>query len=309
MDSITFLQLAEKVIKEEKKPLTANEIWKIAETKGYTSLLNSSGKTPWDTLNAQLYVNVKNINQSKFRVIGQRPKRFYLLEFENEYELSVEDNENTDENIPDSKPKYLERDLHSFLSYFAYYKLENCLTKTINHSKSNKKEYGKWVHPDIVGCKFPIQDWSSEVLKISQTVGNNSLILYSFELKRSLNLSNLRESFFQCVSNSSWANESYLVAAEVSNNADFRSELKRLSSSFGIGIIGLDISNPDNSEIIYSAKRRDSLDWETINKLTINTDFKEFLNRIEVDIRSNETRNERYDTIHTVEELLNSINE
>ena len=124
-----------------------------------------------------------------------------------------------------------------------------------------------------------------------------------------MNLSNLRESFFQCVSNSSWANESYLVAAEVSNNADFRSELKRLSSSFGIGIIGLDISNPDNSEIIYSAKRRDSLDWETINKLTINTDFKEFLNRIEVDIRSNETRNERYDTIHTVEELLNSINE
>ena len=73
--TLTFLQLAEKVIREESKPLTANEIWKIAESKDYINLLNSSGKTPWDTLNAQLYVNVKNKDQSKFGVIGPRTSR------------------------------------------------------------------------------------------------------------------------------------------------------------------------------------------------------------------------------------------
>ena len=54
---MTFLELAEKVLKEQKKPLTANEIWKIAEDEGYTSKLNSQGKTPWATLGAQIYVN------------------------------------------------------------------------------------------------------------------------------------------------------------------------------------------------------------------------------------------------------------
>ena len=305
---ITFLKLAEKVIKEEGKPMTANEIWKFAESKNYTELLNSSGKTPWDTLNAQLYVSVKDKQNSKFGVIGQRPKRFYLKKYEKDYNLDEEDNENLDEVVLDTKPKYLEKDLHPFLSYFAHYKLDFCLTKTINHSKSSKKEFGEWVHPDIVGCKFPIQDWSDEVLKISQTVGNNSLILYSFELKRTLNLSSLRSNFFQCVSNSSWANESYIVAAEISKNADFRSELKRLSTSFGIGVIELDITNPDNSDFLFPAQRRDNLDWETINKLTINPDFKDFLKRIEIDIRSNEIRNEKYDKIFSSEQLLKLIN-
>jgi hypothetical protein len=33
-------------------------------------------------------------------------------------------------------------------------------------------------------------------------------------MKKELNFSNLRESYFQAVSNSSWANEGYLVTAE-----------------------------------------------------------------------------------------------
>ena len=70
--------------------------------------------------------------------------------------------------------------------------------------------------------------------------GNASIKIYSFELKRKVMLSNLREVFFQTVSNSSWANESYLVTAELSNDEDLMIELKRLSTSFGIGVIKLD---------------------------------------------------------------------
>ena len=77
------------------------------------------------------------------------------------------------------------------------------------------------VHPDIVGCNFPIGDWSEDVLSLSSAVDNNPTKIISFEFKRDLNLGKLRENFFKTVSNSSWANESYLVAVEISNNDDF----------------------------------------------------------------------------------------
>ncbi|RIK53028.1 hypothetical protein DCC62_32595 [candidate division KSB1 bacterium] len=61
------------------------------------------------------------------------------------------------------------------------------------------------------------------------------------------------------------------------------------------------------SEIVFPAKPRENLDWDAINKLTINPDFKEFLRRIKIDISSNEIRKERYDKIHSREELLKTI--
>ncbi|WP_373513096.1 COG2958 family protein [Persicitalea sp.] len=302
---MTFIELAERVLREEKIPLTANEIWRVAENKGYSSQLNSQGKTPWATLGAQIYVNERDNFQTPFAVVGKRPKRFYLKEQASLFDLEkIESTENTEE-IPDKKSKiqYLEKDLHPFLVHFAYYHLK-CYTKTINHSKSNKKEFGEWVHPDVVGCNFPIGEWSTEVLNLSSSVGNNSIKIKSFELKRELNLGSLRENFFQTVSNSSWANESYLVAAEISNNEDFLSELTRLSTSFGIGIIKLDIENPLSSEVILPARTRDNLDWETVNKLTLNKDFKDFLKRIKNDLTSNEIRKEKYDKVFEPEELI-----
>ena len=173
--------------------------------------------------------------------------------------------------------------------------------------KSYKKEYGEWVHPDMVGCVFPIDDWVQEVLELSSTIGNTSVKFISFELKKELNLTTLREYFFQTVSNSSWANESYLAASEISKNDDFINELSRLSTSFGIGIIKLDISDPNSSEILFQSKIRENLDWETINKLTMNKDFKEFLKRIRIDLSSNEIRKEKYDKILTEQELLKTI--
>ena len=49
---MTCLELEEKVLREGQNPLTANEIWKIAEIKGYASQLNSQGKTPWGSFGA-----------------------------------------------------------------------------------------------------------------------------------------------------------------------------------------------------------------------------------------------------------------
>jgi uncharacterized protein len=118
-----------------------------------------------------------------------------------------------------------------------------------------------------------------------------------------LNFGNLRESFFQTVSNSSWANEGYLVASKISNDIDFMDELTRLSTSFGIGVIELSLEDPHSSKILLPAKYRDSLDWETINKLTMNNDFKEFLSRVKIDISSKKIHKKEYDSVLEIEEL------
>jgi len=299
---MTFLELAERVLSEVKRPLTANEIWTLATERGYDKQLNSDGKTPWATLAAQIYVNAKDNPKSPFSQTDGRPKKFFLKSQVHQLDLSDKAISNSEPIVKKKRFDFLEKDLHSYLTYYAYYHL-HCYTKTINHSQSSKKEFGEWVHPDIVGCYFPLDDWRQEVYELSSSIGNISIRLLSFELKRELSFGNLRESFFQAVSNSSWANQGYLVAAEVSEEEDFRSELSRLSTSFGIGVIKLNLEDPHSSEIIFSAKSREVLDWETINKLTMNSDFKEFISTVKIDITSKKIHKKEYDPVVDIETL------
>lgn len=303
---MTFLELAERILKEENKPLTAVEIWNIASQKGYDKQLNSQGKTPWSTLGARIYVSVKDDSKSVFAKTESRPKKFYLKSMVSQ--INLNDTSIPEDIIQTKKKKFdfLEKDLHKYLSYFAYYQL-NCFTKTIKHNVSNKKEFGVWVHPDIVGCYFRMDDWKKEVYDFSSSIGVRGIVIYSFEVKRELSFSNLRESFFQCVSNSSWANESYLVAAMISKNDDFFEELRRLSTSFGIGIIELNIEDPDSSEILIPARHKKDLDFETINKLAMNTDFKEFLETVKIDMTSKKVHKKEYDLVENIENLKINI--
>ena len=76
------------------------------------------------------------------------------------------------------------------------------------------------------------------------------------------------------------------------------SELRRLSTAFGIGVIRLDIDAPDSFEILLPAKPKDVIDWETVNKLIgMNQDFQEFLKHIRIDMKSREARKEMYDHV------------
>lgn len=302
MEKLTFIELAKRILEEEKKPLSATDIWEIAKAKGYDNLLNSQGKTPWATLYAQLYCNIRDQKTSLFIIVGTRPKLFYLKKLISNDELRLIEQEQPAVVILPKQSEYLEKDLHPFLAYYANYYLK-AYTKTIQHSKSDKKEFGEWIHPDIVGCYFPIEDWKPEVVEFGAAIGGMAIKIFSFEIKKELTFGNLRESFFQTVSNSSWAHEGYLVAAEISVDEDFQTELRRLSTSFGVGVIKINIDDPDSSEILFPAKTRENLDWDTINKLTMNPDFKEFLKRIKTDISSKEIRKERYDKVCNQEEL------
>lgn len=300
--SITFLQLAEKVLSHSKLPLSVDQVWQQAVQNGYEQELSGSGKTPVHTLGAQLYTNVKTGPASKFVGIGNRPKRFYLRSRHSEMDFS-ETVLTADELPTPAGTSFLEKDLHPFLAYFVS-KQEfsgSVYSKTLDHTKSSKSSYGQWVHPDIVGCYFP--DWEAPTKNLSQVLGNASLRLFSFELKRELSFKNLRESFFQAVSNSSWANQGYLCAATISEDPDFHAELQRLSESFGIGIVHLDITDPDSSNVMFQARER-GIDWESVDKLCeMNPDFRVFLERVKIDFTSGVVHTSEYDQVLSVEQL------
>jgi len=304
---LSFVELAERILLEEKRPLSSDEIWEVARQKGYDIEVSTRGKTPAMSIGSRIYVDIRDNSTSSFCKVGLGPTRFFLKRLlpANPQDFIEEAVASRPIHVP--KLAYLERDIHPFLSYFASFHL-HAYTKTIRHHKSDKKEYGEWVHPDIIGCYFPLDEWQTEVFELSTVVGNTSLRLYSFELKRELSFANLRETFFQTVSNSSWANEAYLVAAKVSGDAEFLSELRRLSSSFGIGVIALSLHDPDASEIVFPAARREVLDWDMINKLaTMNPDVKEFLRRVKNDIQSKEIRKEWYDQVYSAEDLIRML--
>jgi hypothetical protein len=303
---MNFIQFAEKIIREENKPLTPNEIWEIGIQKGYNKNLNSTGKTPWQTIGARIYLDIRDNQESLFIKLKTKPVKFYLKSLPQNFDVLKIEKEQ-ENNLLKKDIGYTERDLHKFLSYYVY-TYNFTYTKTIFHESSTKKKYAQWLHPDIVGVYFSFEQWEPEIFDISKDIGNLAIKLFSYELKKDLNFSNLRESYFQAVSNSSWANEGYLVAAEIDTDKEFMEEIKRLSNSFGIGLIKLDITNPDSSEVLYTAKQKEIIDIETMNKISqINPDFEEFLKRVKTDLNSKEIRKEKYDKIYDIEELIKKI--
>lgn len=310
MKKLTFRELAIKILEEANEPLTTEEIWEFALMNGYDDLVATKGKTPWRTISARIYGEIKDNPENPFIKIDTTPKTFSLKKL-HQSNINVDKSKKKILEVKrkvNKEPLYSERDLHPLLSYFAYTYL-NVYTTTIYHEKSNKKSFNQWLHPDIVGINFPIEEWESEVLDFGLIYGGQLLNMYSFELKKELNFSNIRESFFQTVSNSSWANESYLVAARILIDDEFMIELKRLTTSFGIGVIKLDVENPDNSEVLFPARPRKDIDWETVNKLSKeNPDFSRFIKRIRNDLNTQEIIKEYYDKIHTNEDLIQKLN-
>ena len=126
----------------------------------------------------------------------------------------------------------------------------------------------------------------------------NALTLFSFEVKRQVTKGTYREAYFQAVSNSSWAHQGYLVAAEITEDDDLLAELERLASSFGIGIIQLQLSDLSESRVVYPARPKGSLDWETMNKLCEeNSDFQNFLQSVRIDVNARKVHRAEYDPV------------
>lgn len=300
--------LVVRVMLEENKSLSGNEIWSIILKRGYNSELDKVGKTPWATIDSYLGECSKGRSAKGYTVkieSGHKPRKFYLIKTDvdkshNEYNINKSNNIQKESKEILKKFDYKEIDLHPVLSSYMYYnENNNILTKTINHSKSLRKSKGEneWLHPDMVGVYSPLNKWNDSIVEFSENTSSIPLTIYSFELKRGLDFTNIRESYFQAVSNSSWANEGYLVAEDISDDTKFLNELKRLSDSFGIGIIKLDKNNPLKSKVLFNAKYKKDIDLETISKLSEeNSDFKGFIKAITRGLKAKKFYSEEFDS-------------
>ena len=120
-------------------------------------------------------------------------------------------------------------------------------------------------------------DWPQEIKGVVKEYADTKTKLWPLEVKILLNRSNVRERFFQAVSNSSWANYGFLVAADI-EGADTMKELRMLFALHGIGLIQLDPDNLAESQILMPARERLEVDWATCNRLTQeNKDFVQFM--------------------------------
>lgn len=306
MASFTFFDLIDEVFEKVKEPLSEREIWDKAIELGIDKKVGSVGKTPWKTISARIYVNMRDNSNSKYVKVGKRPARFYLRKYQEEEIPSEIEKKLESKEQSEKKLRFNERDLHPLLVKFVnedqHFK---AYSRTIYHENSLKKQKGenKWIHPDIVGVYFPFDDFDDLTTEVQKSLSVNSIKLYSFELKVNLNFSNLREYYFQAVSNSSWANEGYLVCIEIKEDSELMNELQRLNSAFGIGIIKLNSEVVSQSEILLPARDRSDLDWTTIDRLIgLNDNFKRFFLDITEDLKIGKVKS-KYDVVKTDDEM------
>ncbi len=293
-----YRELAKKVLEQAERPLSVKEIFEKACEMGLDKECKD-GKILPHSLGSQLGEHDISNDEKQFYVANnkKRPFRYWLKSREREFppqEISNAKEEEDDEQSECSgtaekqKNSFHERVLHPLLVKFLdkdpNFRL---LCKTIRHEKCLKDKKGKceWNYPDIVGVYFPYNKYfpyngyKEETLKFLHHTGQKRHKLFSFEFKKELSFSNLKESYFQAVSNSTWANEGYLVVFEEIEDKVL-GELRRLNQSFGIGVIKLE-SEISNSKILLPAKERE-IDMPTLNMLVKQSpkDFKPFMEKI-----------------------------
>lgn len=199
-----------------------------------------------------------------------------------------------------------ERELHPFLNRYLRSHL-GIAAKTIYQEKSlnSLKGENEWVHPDMVAFNLPTSSWNEKVVNMCDHYHIPKVILYSYEIKKEITMSSLREDYFQAVSNSSWANEGYLVAANINTNDEkLMQKMSRLCTSFGIGIIHLNIGQCEKSNILFEARRKEVIDGETVNHLfEINQDFKSFIKTVENSLKINSMVYSELDDLKSKREL------
>lgn len=289
----TFKQLAADVLAKASRPLTAVEIWEEGSRLGLDKRLRSIGQTPSATLYADLHRNTQDDENSIFTRVGSRPRRYWLRERKIPTGSSQQQAQQAEAEAAaaakDAKRNNLsERELHPLLAWFADKRMGGVLVKTIFHEKSKKKSFGEWVHPDLVGVLFPRRALDNDLtLRLSSALSAPLARICSFELKLCIGFANLREAFFQAVSNSSWAHEAYIVAAEYDATPEFDDELERLCQAFGIGAIEIPVDDPLSSRVRIPATRKAQLDWTTVDKLAeMNSDFSVFLKNVTDDLKT-----------------------
>lgn len=269
-------------------PISPTEVYdkakELFEKGEITNMFDYGGKTPHQSVSAFIYTALNKGEELPFLKAQEKPVLIALKGAAKEPVLNTEKISAPSAKIVHNKIAH-ERDLHPFLTYMAYYN-ENlkCYTKTIFHEESVKSPKGtdRWLYPDMVGVRFLHAELSNEnLIAFSKKFDTLPVKLVSFELKKEIGVNNCRECYFQAISNSSWANEGYLVGRHIdTHNPQLMDLLKRLHASFGIGVIDLR-TDEDKSAILLNAKYKEKIDYTVALELSEkNPKFSGFLKSV-----------------------------
>ncbi|MCQ2903438.1 COG2958 family protein [Helicobacter pylori] len=272
-------------------PIKVTEIYdrakELFEKGEITNMFDYGGNTPDRSVSAFIYTALNNGEEVPFLKAQEKPVLIALKGAAKEPVLNTE--KISAPSAPSTKIAHNkimhERDLHPFLTYMAFHN-ENlkCYTKTIFHEESLKSPKGmdRWLYPDMVGVRFLHAELSNEnLIAFSKKFDTLPVKLVSFELKKEISVNNCRECYFQAISNSSWANEGYLVGRHIdTHNPQLMDLLKRLHASFGIGVIDLR-TDEDKSAILLNAKYKEKIDYTVALELSEkNPKFSGFLKSV-----------------------------
>ncbi len=265
------------------------------------NMFDYGGNTPGSSVSAAIYTALSKGEKLPFLKTQEKPVLIALKGAAKEPVLNAQKS-----SIPGVKIAH-ERDLHPFLTYMACYN-ENlkCYTKTIFHEESSKSPKGmdRWLYPDMVGVRFLHAELSNEnLIAFSKKFDTLPVKLVSFELKKEISVNNCRECYFQAISNSSWANEGYLVGRHIdTHNPKLMDLLKRLHASFGIGVIDLR-TDEDKSAILLNAKYKEKIDYTVALELSEkNKKFSGFL-KSDYDPNHQHRYKDEFDEVKKKEEL------
>ncbi|MGL2479129.1 HrgA protein [Helicobacter pylori] len=293
-------------------PIKVTEVYdkakELFEKGEITKMFDYGGNTPHWSVRASIYTALNKGEELPFLKAQEKPVLIALKDAAKEPGLNIEKPGVSSVKIAHNKIMH-ERDLHPFLTYMAYYN-ENlkCYTKTIFHEESVKSPKGmdRWLYPDMVGVRFLHAELSNEnLIAFSKKFDTLPVKLVSFELKKEISVNNCRECYFQAISNSSWANEGYLVGRHIdTHNPQLMDLLKRLHASFGIGVIDLR-TDEDKSAILLNAKYKEKIDYTMAQELSDkNPKFSGFLKSVvDYDPAHSYRYKDEFDEVKKKEEL------
>jgi hypothetical protein len=226
-----------------------------------------------------------------------RPRRYFYSTVSDEAEVArIESGAVTPEPSVENVTNQSEQEIYPLLASYLF-SVWGIHPKRIDEKRASNRRGpngNKWLFPDLVGIEDLSADWESEVKDCVNQYGDKRARQWSFEVKLLLNRSNVREAWFQAVSNSSWANLGYLVAKEVQD--DTMKELRILSAAHGIGLIRLNVEDPSESEILIPARERSNVDWDACNRLAKeNPDFMHFIKLVRQFHQTGELRSVDWD--------------
>ncbi len=293
-------------------PIKVTEVYdkakELFEKGEITNMFDYGGNTPYQSVSSYIYTALNKGEELPFLKAQEKPVLIALKSAAKEPVLSAEKISAPSAKIVHNKIMH-ERDLHPFLTYMAINN-ENlkCYTKTIFHEESLKSPKGmdRWLYPDMVGVRFLHAELSNEnLIAFSKKFDTLPVKLVSFELKKEISVNNCRECYFQAISNSSWANEGYLVGRHIdTHNPQLMDLLKRLHASFGIGVIDLR-TDEDKSAILLNAKYKEKIDYTVASELSAkNEKFSGFLKSVvDYDPNNQHRYKDEFDEVKKKEEL------